>query len=444
MRMARGFMALLGLLASVQTVRAEEGVSTYRDWKLVQVEVHDTNAYDNVRLHFDLTSPLHGPWLLNPSATSMSINWITREKCAAGIEWREAGVTNWSRRWKVLYGKLDYSKDTHTFHLDGLKPATEYEYRFLSTIDQYNSAYVDTCVGRETYSFRTLDPARERYTCFVTADNHGSMRLGGDQMIERSGAKDADLYFFLGDNVNDNMNEPRFYITTGFLDDVVRMWGQSKPTIFVRGNHDSWGRHAAEGWAEFFAHPDGRGYDYVAHGPALFIIFDMAEEYRGRSTAGREVKAAYRDEQVAWIRELKKSEVWRKATFRIAMCHYGTRTGGGEFKVTRDWLRDELVGKDGIHLFLCGHQHYYARSLPLSTEVYHNPRYDKPKGKQPEFPLCDGTDDYTEISCDAREVMMLEIAPDRLVVRSCDFMDPKAGDLDHIEILPDRTVRALQ
>ena len=433
--------AVLGALTAVSAVRAD--IATYRDWRLVQEEVVDTNANDNVRLHFDMTKPLHGPWLLNPSATSMSVNWITREKCAAGIEWREKGAADWSRRWGVLYGKLDYSKDTHTFHLDGLKPATEYEYRFLSTVDQYNCAYVQTCIGRETYSFRTLDPAKERYTCFFTADIHGSLRLGGDEMFERTGAKDADLYFFLGDNVNDNMNEPRYYVTTGFLDDVVRLWGMSKPTVFVRGNHDCWGRHATEGWAEYYARPDGRGYFTVAQGPALFVVFDMAEEYRMRSAAGREVQAAYRAEQIAWFRALKASEQWKKATFRIAMCHYGTRTGVSNFKETRAWLRDELVGANGVHLFLCGHEHFYARSLPHDKEVFHNARYDRPKAKPHKFPLCDGTDDYTEICGDSREAMMLEVAPDRLVVRSCDFVHPEAGDLDRVEILPDRTARAL-
>ena len=63
--------------------------------------------------------------------------------------------------------------------------------------------------------------------------------------------------------------------------------------------------------------------------------------------------------------------------------------------------------------------------------------------KPHKFPLCDGTDDYTEICGNSREAMMLEVAPDRLVVRSCDFVHPEAGDLDRVEILPDRTARAL-
>ena len=95
MRTVRGVLVVSGALAA-GAVCAD--ITTYRDWRLVQEEVVDTNANDNVRLHFDMTKPLHGPWLLNPSATSMSVNWITREKCAAGIEWREKGAADWSRR----------------------------------------------------------------------------------------------------------------------------------------------------------------------------------------------------------------------------------------------------------------------------------------------------------------------------------------------------------
>ena len=444
METRRDFMKIFGALAAMPATKAVADVTTYRDWELVRKEVRDPNASENVRLHFDMTKPLHGPWLQHPSPTAMSVTWISREKCGAGIEWREKGAADWNRRWAILCGKVDYSKDIHTFHLDGLKPATEYEYRFLSVVDQYNSAYVDTVVGRETYAFRTLDPKKDRYTCFVTSDMHGSLRLGGDEMYERTGAKDADFYFFLGDNVDDNMNEPRFYITTGFLDDVVRMWGKSKPSVFVRGNHDSWGRHAAEGWADYFGRADGRGYYTVTQGPAIFVVFDMAEEYRMRSAAGREVRAAYRAEQLQWFKKLKQTEEWRRAKFRIGMCHYGTRTGVGGFKETREWLRDEFVGANGLHLFLCGHEHFYARSLPNEPGFFHNPRYDRPKAKLPARPLCDGSDDYTEIAAAAREAMMLEISPERLVVRSCDFKNPEKGDLDVIEIFPDRTARALK
>ena len=432
-------------LAAVPAVFA--GLPDYRDWKLERVRVADTNANDNVRLHFDMTNPLNGPWLLNPGYTTMSVNWITREKCGVGIEYRAKGETEWMRRWYTQYGLLDYSKDIHTFHLSGLKPATEYEYRLLSSVSQYNAAYVDTVVGRETYSFRTLDPNRSTYTCFVTTDNHGSLRLGGDQMFENTGAKDADLYFFLGDNVNDNMNEPRFYITTGFLDDVVRLWGTSKPTVFLRGRHDSWGRHAADGWAEFFSRPDGRGYYAIEQGPAVFVIFDCAEEYRLKSPAGREIAEAYRAEQLAWFEDYKKTAAWKNAKFRIGMCHYGTRTApnDGCFRKFGDQFKASFSGKDGLHLLLCGHEHVYARSLPNTAEVFSVRTRPLRKGqKPPEYKMSDGSYDFTEICGRDREAMMLEISPERLVVRSRDFVNPGAPDFDAVEIFPDRTARVLK
>ena len=105
------------------------------------VKVADTNADNNVRHQNDMTVPLHGPWLSLPSENTMTVTWITRVKCAAGIRYWEKGTTNAIERWNVKCGMPEYTKTIHAFHLSGLKPGTDYEYRLLSNMDRYMSPY---------------------------------------------------------------------------------------------------------------------------------------------------------------------------------------------------------------------------------------------------------------------------------------------------------------
>jgi len=421
----------------------------YRDWKLVQELVACTNAGDRVRPHWDFTNPLHGPWLSNPAYDAMTVTYISRANCAAGIEFRKRGVATWTRRWNTSYGLLDYSGDIHAFHLSGLEPGTDYEYRFVTASSSCETAYVGTCVGRETYAFRTLDPARDAYKVFVTSDVHGAMRLTGDAMYGRTDAAEADFCLMLGDNVNDNMNQPRFYITNGFIDDVVRLWGACKPTVFVRGNHDCWGRFAVPAWRDYFARPDGRGYYTVAQGPALFVVLDPNREYSGKSAAAIEVAEAYVAEQLAWLGRIKLTDEWKAAKFRIVLVHYGTRAGNPKvdpvfrhFATTFRPELDEVQADRRIHLLLCGHEHHYARFMPRQKGWFHNPRLDRPSAKPRNFPLADdATFNFTEVALGMNDAVTLEVAPDRLTVREHDASRTDADDLDAFEIFPDGSAK---
>ena len=436
------------LLASALPGLAAFAADHYYDWEMRQVRIDDTNASNNVRLHFDFTKPLHGPWLTNPSYTSMTVSFIGRNAAAAGIEYRVKGTEPWTRRWQTTYGMIDYAKDMHAFHLSGLAPATEYEYRFLSAATRYLTAYSDTVTGREIYSFKTLDPERGTYQVMVTTDTHGSLRLNLDGIYEATNGKDADFYVFLGDNVEDSMSEPRFYITSGILDDIVRLWATAKPTILVRGNHDAWGLHGADGWAEHFPRPDGPAYHAFRQGPALFVVLDTAAEayHSGpRNPANEEVAQAYRAEQAAWVRSLKASDPWKTATFRIFLNHYGMRTSQGEstqFRETAGLFKDLLndaTPEGRIHLFLCGHEHRYARCLPRTKGATGSP-LAKPielRANQVAYPYSeDDTYNFTEICGAAGEAMSLDVTPGGLTITSY-AKGAGAQILDRVEIAPD-------
>ncbi len=444
--------AIAAALACAAAAAQNSTFVKYQDWQLMPVTVTDTNAGDNVRLQTDFTKPLHGPWIFNPTTTSMSVNWITRLNCAGGIDYREKGSTNaFTRVWQSSCGLPSYLADMHLFHLSGLKPGTEYEYRLLSGLSTYDTPYPGTVVGREIYTFRTMDPDLEEYSVYVTSDVHGSYRLCLDPQYEAAHAEDCSLYFLLGDNVEDSMTDARYYITFGYLDDICRLWGANKPTAFLRGNHDCWGREAIL-WADYFGRPDNKAYYTISQGPALFILFDPPRD-RTRSESASQVTEAYMRGQAAWLAALKETPEWRNATFRIGMCHYGTRVGGPDYAWFARYFKDLLndTSPEGrIHLFLAGHEHHYARNNPRTMDFASLAPFRSKTPLSPEEnvararKLCSAmtTNDFNfcEVSCHSGEAMTIHISKDKLSVKSVDWHKPGGVLFDAFEIAPDGSV----
>ncbi len=423
-------LAFLGFGVSAQSV-----YTNYYDWQWRPVVVADTNAANTVRGQMDFTKPVHGPWLLNPAFDSVTICFITRIACGAAIDYREKGQEEFTRVWNTTYGMIDYSSDLHIFHLKGLKPATGYEYRLVTTMDGKRTYYSHVETGREIYPFHTLDPDKRSYKVFVTSDFHGGSRLNLDYLIRNTNAEDADIHLFLGDNVEDSMNESRYFITFGFLDDVVRLWGATNTTVFVRGNHDSWGLENYR-WRDFFPRTDGRGYFSFSQGPVLFIVFDTMAQGLG-SAVNRMVVGQYLQEQADWFRALRKTPEWKKAKFRIAMGHYATH--GGETTPFMTPIRAAMNDKNPanrVHMYLCGHEHAYARLEAGSTNSL-------VRAISPRWAFAP-TNTYHEIICTLVEGMTIDVAPDKLVFKSHLWSKCPGSDLrDHFELYPDGRIKPL-
>lgn len=416
----------------------------YVDWQWTPQTIADTNASSNVRNQMDFTVPVHGPWLTMPKPDSMTVTWITRVKCAGGIQIREKGTEEWSEtKWPVKYGQVDYSKDIHSFNLTGLKSGTEYEYRLVSNLDRYSTAYhMVICEGREIYSFKTVDPARKSFKVWMTSDPHGGFRLNLDPNYEATGAKDADFYFLLGDNVEDGMyTDIRYFTTFGYLDDITRVWGTSKPTIFLRGNHDISGIDTYK-YGDYFPQPDGKTYQAFRQGGVLFIALDTM--WPAKEKIQNEQVNKYLAEQLEWMRELKKTDLWKTAEFRIVMGHLSPFPGEGTpylDKVFTDFLSD--TSKDGrIHMFLSGHHHIYWRISPNTQETRFSKNAPASYKKMPnylnrwampeKFP-------YANVTLDLCAAVTIDFEPGKLIFK--DWNKNYDGTLnDAFEMRPDGSI----
>lgn len=422
--------------------------SHYQDWTLQPNTTPDADPGNNVRHQDDFTLPMHGPWLLNPAQDFITVNWITRRPCAGGIQYREKGTEKFTTVWEIKYGTVDYSRDLHTIHLKGLKPGTEYEYRLLSSLDRYQTPYHSMPAfhtGRDLHTFKTLDPKKSRYKVFLTADFHGVARLCLDPMYENSNAKEADFYFFLGDNVEDNMGDARFYTTHGFLDDVSRIWGKNKPTVYLRGNHDLSGREMYK-FGDYFPHPSGETYQAFRQGPVLFICLDTMWR-PGNGVQGEQIKA-YFAQQAEWLKNLKKTQDWRTATFRVVLAHVALYCSEGAYlqPFFADVLND-TTPEGRIHAFLAGHEHMYYRingsekAIRVGSEINRNDpkpynnymtRYGIPDAKK-----------FNQIVLHQPEAMILEVTPEKLIFKSYAWSRAGGGLYDAFEITPDAGVRDL-
>ena len=432
-------LSLFGGLAAAEADNSTRSYNSYYHWEYVPVVVPG----EDVKQQDDVTTPLHGPWLLNPSANSITINWITRRPCAGGVEYREKGTEEFKTLWTIKGGIVDYSKDLHSIHITGLKPGTEYEYRLVNSFDEFQCAYhkhIPKFTAREIHSFRTLDPEKKNYKVFLTSDLHGTSRLCLYPVYNTSGAKDADFYFFLGDNVEDNMGDARYYTTFGFLDDMSNLWSKNKPTVFLRGNHDFSGRQMYQ-YSDYFPQPDGKTYQAFRQGPVLFICLDSLWI---RSGVQGEQVTAYIQEQADWIKALKKTDDWKKAKFRVVMLHVPLIGYGGEAYLQPfvEALNDNTpAGR--VHAVLAGHNHSYQR-VDLNSNLSKMPRLkaNTKLTKKPRYAFTPAP--YTQVVCNLVEAMTIDVTPEKLIFKSHHWRTTEGKLHDHFEIYPDGTVKDLQ
>ena len=436
-----------------------DGVYTnWYDWRFVPVSRTGVDLSAECRYYSDLSAPVHGPWLTNPTATGMTITWTTRAACGAAIDYREKGEAEFRRKWIARQGAVDYLSKTHTLHLAGLKPATTYEYRLVTMMAQQDYYSTEPFADSDIHAFTTMSPGAATCKAFFSTDVHGSLRLLLDPIIDRGHGADSDLFFLLGDNVEDGMyNDAEYWMTFCFLDDCSRKFAKERPLVAIRGNHDCSG-HDASRWAEFMPRPDGNAYYTVRQGPVLFVMLDCFAEWKKRTGANEQFEA-YANEMADWLKSLKSTAEWKTATYRVAMCHFGV-VDGFCVKWPREWF-GEILKDDSpegrIHLFLCGHTHIHRRKMPGATsDAYVRFRDAKPSplpapktdkaGKAVAAPVFTNDYPFAEIELDIGEAMTVEADAKALKVRSWNWRDAAnpTPAYDAIDISPDGKVVAVE
>lgn len=310
-----------------------------------------------------------GPYLQNPTETSMTVMWVTNANSTAIVHYG-TGESPSTEAVSVTDGQIDANTTIHRVRISGLKAASEYSYRISSTeilkYEPYKVTYGET-VSSSVYTFKTLNETHPDCSFVVFNDVHdGFARLQG--RFEFANQPACDMVFLNGDIVNDPSSETQIIEKT--LKPATDLFASETPFCFIRGNHETRGFFSRT-LKSYLALPNNRYYYSFQQGSVYFIVLDSGEDKEDSHWAYSGLNAfdSYRDEQTEWLKAEIRKPAFKKASFRVALSHiplFGKRNAHGATDCKQKWAA--LLNKGKIDLHLSGHTHRPKVITPVSGE----------------------------------------------------------------------------
>ncbi len=327
---------------------------------------HFTNAPLNRGQYAELcelkTTPphelAHGPWLYDPSCTSMTVGWANAGGSPAALEYRKKGEDDVN----VVYshysaGVWDKARKLHKVRLDFLEPDTEYEYRIRNYMPD-GTNFV-TRPENSFLSFRTPYSNADSCRFLIFTDVHNKKHTLKNFIEKCRQMENCDFIINMGDMItNSNGDIPVF---EGYLDAQTDFVSR-RPMFNLRGNHENRGL-LPTGYVELFGHAEGNPYFMYRHGKLCIIGVDGGEDYLNR------FNIPYIDEENAWLKEIVQSEAFLTAEKRILLSHMPLLEEGKYSKVMQRLLDGVFIGQNPmakIDVMLCGHTHRASYTEPDS------------------------------------------------------------------------------
>ena len=217
-----------------------------------------------------------------------------------------------------------------------------------------------------------------------------------------------------GDSVNDGGDESEWRA----FHDAADEWFKGTVTAAVAGNHDNYDLLAGQ-----FDYPDEapteqrRGYFYsLIVGSVFFVMLDS------------NIMGAADQRDIQWLQNALQSDAARQSDWRIAVMHHPMWTvvdnpkDGQRSETMRDSFLP-LLEEYGVSLILCGHQHVYARTLPMRGETLAEDgrgiiQTMAASGDKASYAM--GERDYISASAQAPNYVLLTADSDTLVITAYD------------------------
>lgn len=330
----------------------------------------------------------HGPWLTNPTDTGMTISFGSAGNSGAYLEYRQNGAEEWIRLpFDCRDGILIRNREIHVLHLQGLKPATDYQYRVITL----HPVTAQANIG-ETYTFRTLDPERKEFTFTAFSDLHSNTR-NITNMLGKDSLKKSDFLVNIGDHLSCACGLESYY--KGFID-LESEWCRTtgKALYFVRGNHEQIGSFAGI-YQDLLPHPSGKSFFKFRQGDTLIIALDAGND-KPDDAAGLFHNAEMLKEQQAWLHELSQTDEYRNAKWRIVLIHMPVYARRYDSDAAYSLLK--LIPE--ADLILTGHLHRYFTVEP-ETGVCFFKREGKTQispDKLPTLTIANDIDTFLEVN----------------------------------------------
>jgi predicted phosphodiesterase len=301
------------------------------------------------------------PFLQPVSDDAIAITWETTEPSFGWVEYGQTAALG-SRAVAAKYGLLEANVGKHRVILKDLRPGMDYHYRVgFRPIQKFAPYSVD--FGREQHTglatVRTLPKPHERVCALVFNDLHNRVpTLAAVHAAVKD--VDADFTVFNGDCLADPTSAADALVPLAAYIREVR--ADSRPVLFVRGNHETRGAFARR-LPDYLAWPGDRPYFAFTAGPVRWVVLDSGEDKPDEHPAysGLVDFESFRREETEWLKAEVASEAFCSARWRVLVHHiplYSARRSEEYQKGYRgEWAEILAAARVDVDLALNGHTH---------------------------------------------------------------------------------------
>ncbi|HEY3379197.1 MAG TPA: metallophosphoesterase [Armatimonadota bacterium] len=261
------------------------------------------------------------PYLQNPAADAVTILWQTTQPAYGWVEYGLTEQLGLMQDW-VIDGLRNANTTAHRVRLSGLEAGKTYYYRIgYKPIESFGPYKV--VFGEQRYTpiqqFTLPAANKAQVTCCFLNDLHNNYPLY-ERLSVQVRALAPDAVFFNGDCFADTPSQD--VALRALRTYTAGCDAASRPTFFIRGNHEIRGAYARQ-LGQLFEYPEGKSYFAWSFGPVRFIVLDCGEDKEDAHVeySGLNDFRKFREEQAQWLRQEINSASFKQATYRILVHH---------------------------------------------------------------------------------------------------------------------------
>lgn len=301
----------------------------------------------------------HGPYLVDPSETAVTVVWTTdtpshalvRFGAGSGLD-REAEMSE--------HGLLPVGT-VHAIRLTGLQPGRTYRYQAVATrVVKLKAYWPEKGLAAESAiaSFTTFDRSKAAASFSLVTDTHENVaRI--DALMKAIDWPTTDFLVHDGDAFDSLQSEDQLF--ERWLDPLNRGLAGAKPLLYARGNHE-WRGPFARALFLYLPIEDGRFYAMRDHGPLRLTVLDTGEDKPDATNVYSRLNRSepYLAQELRWFSEQAATDArFREAPFRVVLMHqpnWGSMPDGAS-----QWRA--AANTAGVDLVISGHEHKFSKVL---------------------------------------------------------------------------------
>ncbi|MBR0460260.1 MAG: metallophosphoesterase, partial [Victivallales bacterium] len=317
----------------------------------------------------------HGPWLTHARNGEVAVRFMTQSPLAVAVEYAPVGTEQWTRNYELWNGHYRRDTEYHAVVLDGLLPATEYQFRILLfPEDETDGGKLPLPLKKghvlpTLYTFRSAPAPDAGFRFYSMSDTHlpCPSKLAMLQTFDKSYNFDkADFFAHIGDAAS-----TYDFFDNELLEGFANYFNKNnrlQPICFAHGNHEFAGREAYL-WNLCFSDPKtGLSYYAFRYGMAFFVVLDYWTE-RDTDTPPSNRQQHFRSQE-EWALAVLQSEECKTATYRIILNHFPAQEPSTyETCLLCAKFFKKLFDTVPFHLVLCGHTHRYNHQVINGVNV---------------------------------------------------------------------------